>query len=163
MSLTFSHTHQQGNGTTEVVAVLFAIIDERPAVLTVDAGKLAQRSIDAATSPRQYGRVEEQTDKMLDIERLTLLSIPIAGSGWSCHHLCQLFRIIQKCDCQPGRQLLMAHHQLQIVTRGLFAEHYHSKLGEDNRVQWRCWYGFFPLGRSTESSLTPSCKSLSSN
>ncbi|WP_370587265.1 hypothetical protein [Psychrobacter sp. JCM 18900] len=40
MTLSYSHAHQQGSGTTEVVAVLVAITDHIARVLTVDQGKL---------------------------------------------------------------------------------------------------------------------------
>ena len=40
MTLSYSHSHQQGSGTTEVVAVLVAITEHTARVLTVDQGKL---------------------------------------------------------------------------------------------------------------------------
>ena len=69
MTLSYSHAHQQGSGTTEVVAVLVAITDHIARVLTVDQGKLLpngplmplHRSLQAGV--RQW--VEEQTQQPL--------------------------------------------------------------------------------------------------
>lgn len=75
MSLSFSHAHSEGSGTTEVVAVLIAITQGRARVLTVDGGKLLpngplmplHRSLQAGV--RQW--VEEQTKQPLGyIEQL---------------------------------------------------------------------------------------------
>ncbi|SUD90004.1 NUDIX hydrolase [Psychrobacter phenylpyruvicus] len=75
MSLSFSHAHSEGSGTTEVVAVLIAITNSRARVLTVDGGKLLpngplmplHRSLQAGV--RQW--VEEQTKQPLGyIEQL---------------------------------------------------------------------------------------------
>ncbi len=75
MSLSFSNAHQQGSGTTEVVAVLIAITDNIARVLTVDKGKLLpngplmplHRSLQAGV--RQW--VEAQTGQSLGyIEQL---------------------------------------------------------------------------------------------
>ena len=69
MTLSYSHAHQQGSGTTEVVAVLVAITEHTARVLTVDQGKLLpngplmplHRSLQAGV--RQW--VEEQTQQPL--------------------------------------------------------------------------------------------------
>ncbi len=75
MSLSFSHAHSEGSGTTEVVAVLIAITNNSARVLTVDGGKLLpngplmplHRSLQAGV--RQW--VEEQTQQPLGyIEQL---------------------------------------------------------------------------------------------
>ena len=75
MSLSYTHAHSQGSGTTEVVAVLIAITEESARVLTVDHGKLLpngplmplHRSLQAGVS--QW--VEEQTNQSLGyIEQL---------------------------------------------------------------------------------------------
>lgn len=75
MSLSFSHAHLEGSGTTEVVAVLIAITNDTARVLTVDHGKLLpngplmplHRSLQAGV--RQW--VEEQTNQPLGyIEQL---------------------------------------------------------------------------------------------
>ena len=161
MSLTFSHTHQQGNGTTEVVAVLFAIIDERPTVLTVDAGKLLpngplmplHRSLQAGV--RQW--VEEQTGQMLGyIEQLyTFVDTNRRGAdGHAIIYVSYLGLLQEAAIAQPVTATSDGSSSTANRDKGAaLPEHLPTteQLTEDNRVQWRCWYDFFPW----EDQLNP--------
>lgn len=122
MTLSYSHAHQQGSGTTEVVAVLIAITDHTARVLTVDGGKLLpngplmplHRSLQAGV--RQW--VEEQTRQPLG-------------------YLEQLYTFVD-----TNRRNSEGHALVYVSYLGLVQEtqtvHYQSQ------AVWRDWYDYFP-------------------
>ncbi|MFZ2843295.1 NUDIX hydrolase [Psychrobacter sp.] len=122
MTLSYSHAHQQGSGTTEVVAVLVAITDHTASVLTVDQGKLLpngplmplHRSLQAGV--RQW--VEEQTLQPLG-------------------YLEQLYTFVD-----TNRRNIDGHALVYVSYLGLVQEAQTSQL--QSKALWRDWYDYFP-------------------
>ncbi|WP_352339329.1 hypothetical protein [Psychrobacter sp. 16-MNA-CIBAN-0192] len=122
MTLSYSHAHQQGSGTTEVVAVLIAITDHTARVLTVDQGKLLpngplmplHRSLQAGV--RQW--VEEQTQQPLG-------------------YLEQLYTFVD-----TNRRNENGHALVYVSYLGLVQETQTVQL--QSQAIWRDWYEYFP-------------------
>ena len=122
MTLSYSHAHQQGSGTTEVVAVLIAITDHTARVLTVDQGKLLpngplmplHRSLQAGV--RQW--VEEQTQQPLG-------------------YLEQLYTFVD-----TNRRNKEGHALVYVSYLGLVQETQTVQL--QSQALWRDWYDYFP-------------------
>ena len=122
MTLSYSHAHQQGSGTTEVVAVLVAITDHIARVLTVDQGKLLpngplmplHRSLQAGV--RQW--VEEQTQQPLG-------------------YLEQLYTFVD-----TNRRNIDGHALVYVSYLGLVQETQTQQL--QSQAIWRDWYDYFP-------------------
>jgi hypothetical protein len=122
MMLSYSHAHQQGSGTTEVVAVLVAITDHIARVLTVDQGKLLpngplmplHRSLQAGV--RQW--VEEQTQQPLG-------------------YLEQLYTFVD-----TNRRNIDGHALVYVSYLGLVQETQTQAL--QSKALWRDWYDYFP-------------------
>lgn len=122
MSLSYSHAHQQGSGTTEVVAVLVAITAHTARVLTVDQGKLLpngplmplHRSLQAGV--RQW--VEEQTQQPLG-------------------YLEQLYTFVD-----TNRRNSAGHALVYVSYLGLVQESQSVQL--QTKALWRDWYDYFP-------------------
>ena len=122
MTLSYSHAHQQGSGTTEVVAVLIAITDHIARVLTVDQGKLLpngplmplHRSLQAGV--RQW--VEEQTQQPLG-------------------YLEQLYTFVD-----TNRRNKEGHALVYVSYLGLVQESQTVQL--QSQALWRDWYEYFP-------------------
>lgn len=124
MSLSFSHAHSQGSGTTEVVAVLIAITNNSARVLTVDSGKLLpngplmplHRSLQAGV--RQW--VEEQTGQPLG-------------------YIEQLYTFVD-----TNRRNKEGHALVYVSYMGLVQEVMLQSGTGDNSARWRDWYDYFP-------------------
>ncbi|WP_201620013.1 NUDIX hydrolase [Psychrobacter maritimus] len=122
MTLSYSHAHQQGSGTTEVVAVLVAITEHTARVLTVDQGKLLpngplmplHRSLQAGV--RQW--VEEQTQQPLG-------------------YLEQLYTFVD-----TNRRNVDGHALVYVSYLGLVQETQTQQL--QSQAIWRDWYDYFP-------------------
>lgn len=122
MTLSYSHAHQQGSGTTEVVAVLVAITEHKARVLTVDQGKLLpngplmplHRSLQAGV--RQW--VEEQTQQPLG-------------------YLEQLYTFVD-----TNRRNIDGHALVYVSYLGLVQETQTQQL--QSQALWRDWYDYFP-------------------
>ncbi|MGP4715582.1 NUDIX hydrolase [Psychrobacter sp. T6-6] len=122
MTLSYSHAHQQGSGTTEVVAVLVAITDHIARVLTVDQGKLLpngplmplHRSLQAGV--RQW--VEEQTQQPLG-------------------YLEQLYTFVD-----TNRRNVDGHALVYVSYLGLVQETQTQEL--QSQALWRDWHDYFP-------------------
>lgn len=122
MTLSYSHAHQQGSGTTEVVAVLIAITDHTARVLTVDQGKLLpngpltplHRSLQAGV--RQW--VEEQTHQPLG-------------------YLEQLYTFVD-----TNRRNIEGHALVYVSYLGLVQEMQMQQ--RPSQAIWREWYDYFP-------------------
>ncbi len=122
MSLSYSHAHQQGSGTTEVVAVLVAITDHTARVLTVDQGKLLpngplmplHRSLQAGV--RQW--VEEQTQQPMG-------------------YLEQLYTFVD-----TNRRNIDGHALVYVSYLGLVQETQTPQL--QTAASWHNWYEYFP-------------------
>lgn len=121
MTLSYSHAHQQGSGTTEVVAVLVAITEHTARVLTVDQGKLLpngplmplHRSLQAGV--RQW--VEEQTQQPLG-------------------YLEQLYTFVD-----TNRRNNDGHALVYVSYLGLVQE---TQAQLQSQAIWRDWYDYFP-------------------
>ena len=121
MTLSYSHAHQQGSGTTEVVAVLVAITDHTARVLTVDQGKLLpngplmplHRSLQAGV--RQW--VEEQTQQPLG-------------------YLEQLYTFVD-----INRRNIDGHALVYVSYLGLVQE---TQTQLQSQASWQDWYDYFP-------------------
>ncbi|WP_372843782.1 hypothetical protein [Psychrobacter sp.] len=121
MTLSYSHAHQQGSGTTEVVAVLVAITEHTARVLTVDQGKLLpngplmplHRSLQAGV--RQW--VEEQTQQPLG-------------------YLEQLYTFVD-----TNRRNNDGHALVYVSYLGLVQE---TQTQLQSQALWRDWYDYFP-------------------
>lgn len=121
MTLSYSHAHQQGSGTTEVVAVLVAITEHTARVLTVDQGKLLpngplmplHRSLQAGV--RQW--VEEQTQQPLG-------------------YLEQLYTFVD-----TNRRNDDGHALVYVSYLGLVQE---AQAQLQSQALWRDWYDYFP-------------------
>ncbi|MBP2281483.1 hypothetical protein H4W00_002296 [Psychrobacter sp. PL19] len=130
MTLSYSHAHQQGSGTTEVVAVLVAITDHTARVLTVDQGKLLpngplmplHRSLQAGV--RQW--VEEQTQQPLG-------------------YLEQLYTFVD-----TSRRNVDGHALVYVSYLGLVQETQTAKL--QSQALWRDWYDYFPWENHLEGT-----------
>ena len=124
MTLSYSHAHQQGSGTTEVVAVLVAITDHTARVLTVDQGKLLpngplmplHRSLQAGV--RQW--VEEQTQQPLG-------------------YLEQLYTFVD-----TNRRNVDGHALVYVSYLGLVQEQETQTQQLQSQALWRDWYDYFP-------------------
>lgn len=122
MTLSYSHAHQQGSGTTEVVAVLIAITDHSARVLTVDQGKLLpngplmplHRSLQAGV--RQW--VEEQTEQPLG-------------------YIEQLYTFVD-----TNRRNIDGHALVYVSYLGLVQEEQTQEL--PSKASWQDWYAYFP-------------------
>ncbi|WLP95206.1 hypothetical protein [Psychrobacter sp. M13] len=122
MTMSYSHAHQQGSGTTEVVAVLVAITDHTARVLTVDQGKLLpngplmplHRSLQAGV--RQW--VEEQTQQPMG-------------------YLEQLYTFVD-----TNRRNIDGHALVYVSYLGLVQETQTAQL--QTAAIWRDWYDYFP-------------------
>ena len=122
MTLSYSHAHQQGSGTTEVVAVLIAITDQTARVLTVDQGKLLpngplmplHRSLQAGV--RQW--VEEQTQQPMG-------------------YLEQLYTFVD-----TNRRSIEGHALVYVSYLGLVQETQTQQL--QTQAVWGDWYDYFP-------------------
>ncbi|WP_350560575.1 NrtR DNA-binding winged helix domain-containing protein [Psychrobacter sp. CAL346-MNA-CIBAN-0220] len=122
MTLSYSHAHQQGSGTTEVVAVLIAITDHTARVLTVDQGKLLpngplmplHRSLQSGV--RQW--VEEQTQQQLG-------------------YLEQLYTFVD-----TNRRNIDGHALVYVSYLGLVQETQTAQL--QSQALWCDWYDYFP-------------------
>ncbi|MEN2751580.1 hypothetical protein AAIR29_08030 [Psychrobacter sp. FBL11] len=122
MTLSYSHAHQQGSGTTEVVAVLVAINEHTARVLTVDQGKLLpngplmplHRSLQAGV--RQW--VEEQTQQPLG-------------------YIEQLYTFVD-----TNRRSANGHALVYVSYLGLVQETQTQAL--QSQAIWRDWYDYFP-------------------
>ncbi|MGP4714470.1 MULTISPECIES: NUDIX hydrolase [unclassified Psychrobacter] len=121
MTLSYSHAHQEGSGTTEVVAVLIAITDHIARVLTVDRGKLLpngplmplHRSLQAGV--REW--VEEQTQQPLG-------------------YIEQLYTFVD-----TNRRNADGHALVYVSYLGLVQE---TQAQLQSQAQWRDWYEYFP-------------------
>ena len=124
MTLSYSHAHQQGSGTTEVVAVLVAITEHTARVLTVDQGKLLpngplmplHRSLQAGV--RQW--VEEQTQQPLG-------------------YLEQLYTFVD-----TNRRNIDGHALVYVSYLGLVQEQEAQTQPLQSKALWRDWYDYFP-------------------
>ena len=122
MSLTYSHAHPEGSGTTEVVAVLIAITGDRARVLTVNNGKLLpngplmplHRSLQAGV--RQW--VEEQTQQPLG-------------------YIEQLYTFVD-----TNRRNSEGHALVYVSYLGLVQETELHAL--ESQAAWQDWYDYFP-------------------
>ena len=122
MTLSYSHAHQQGSGTTEVVAVLITITDNTAQVLTVDQGKLLpngplmplHRSLQAGV--RQW--VEEQTQQPLG-------------------YLEQLYTFVD-----TNRRNEDGHALVYVSYLGLVQEQQAKQA--QSQASWQDWYDYFP-------------------
>ena len=122
MTLSYSHAHQQGSGTTEVVAVLVTITDQSAQVLTVDQGKLLpngplmplHRSLQAGV--RQW--VEEQTQQPLG-------------------YLEQLYTFVD-----TNRRNVDGHALVYVSYLGLVQEIQAQQT--QSQASWQDWYDYFP-------------------
>ena len=122
MSLSYTHAHQQGSGTTEVVAVLVAMTNDSARVLTVDGGKLLpngplmplHRSLQAGV--RQW--VEEQTQQPLG-------------------YIEQLYTFVDTNRRNPE-----GHALVYVSYLGLVQETQLSQL--PTQASWQDWYAYFP-------------------
>lgn len=132
MTLSYSHAHQQGSGTTEVVAVLVAITEHTARVLTVDQGKLLpngplmplHRSLQAGV--RQW--VEEQTQQPLG-------------------YLEQLYTFVD-----TNRRNVDGHALVYVSYLGLVQETQTPKL--PSQALWRDWYDYFPWENHLDGAPT---------
>lgn len=133
MSLSYTHAHHQGSGTTEVVAVLVAITNDSARVLTVDGGKLLpngplmplHRSLQAGV--RQW--VEEQTQHPLG-------------------YIEQLYTFVD-----TNRRNTEGHALVYVSYLGLVQE---SQLGSlSPQAIWQDWYAYFPWENHLNG--TPDC------
>lgn len=122
MTLSYSHAHKEGSGTTEVVAVLVTIRDNNAQVLTVDQGKLLpngplmplHRSLQAGV--RQW--VEEQTQQPLG-------------------YLEQLYTFVD-----TNRRNSEGHALVYVSYLGLVQESQAQQA--QNQASWYDWYDYFP-------------------
>lgn len=122
MTLSYSHAHNSGSGTTEVVAVLMAIIEGSARVLTVDSGKLLpngplmplHRSLQAGV--RQW--VEEQTQQPLG-------------------YLEQLYTFVD-----THRRNVDGHALVYVSYLGLVQET--QTIKQQSQAVWRDWFDYFP-------------------
>lgn len=122
MSLSYTHAHLQGSGTTEVVAVLVAITANQARVLTVDSGKLLpngplmplHRSLQAGV--RQW--VEEQTQQPLG-------------------YIEQLYTFVD-----TNRRNNEGHALVYVSYLGLVQETDLAAL--QSQAAWHNWYEYFP-------------------
>ena len=122
MTLSYSHAHKEGSGTTEVVAVLIAITEHSARVLTVDQGKLLpngplmplHRSLQAGV--RQW--VEEQTQQPLG-------------------YLEQLYTFVD-----TNRRNIEGHALVYVSYLGLVQES--ETVHQQSQALWRDWYDYFP-------------------
>lgn len=129
MTLSYSHAHQQGSGTTEVVAVLVAITEQTARVLTVDQGKLLpngplmplHRSLQAGV--RQW--VEEQTQQPLG-------------------YLEQLYTFVD-----TNRRNIDGHALVYVSYLGLVQE---TQAQLQSQALWRDWYDYFPWENHLEGA-----------
>ena len=129
MTLSYSHAHQQGSGTTEVVAVLVAITEHTARVLTVDQGKLLpngplmplHRSLQAGV--RQW--VEEQTQQPLG-------------------YLEQLYTFVD-----TNRRNIDGHALVYVSYLGLVQE---TQAQLQSQALWRDWYDYFPWENHLEGA-----------
>ncbi len=120
MTLSYSHAHQQGSGTTEVVAVLVAITEHSARVLTVDQGKLLpngplmplHHSLQAGV--RQW--VEEQTQQPMG-------------------YLEQLYTFVD-----TSRRNIDGYALVYVSYLGLVQENQQLQTA----AIWRDWYDYFP-------------------
>ena len=130
MTSCYSHAHQQGSGTTEVVAVLIAITEYTARVLTVDKGKLLpngplmplHRSLQAGV--RQW--VEEQTQHPLG-------------------YLEQLYTFVD-----TNRRNIDGHALVYVSYLGLVQEAQTPAL--PSKASWRDWYDYFPWENHLEGA-----------
>ena len=148
MSLSFSHAHSEGSGTTEVVAVLIAITDSRARVLTVDGGKLLpngplmplHRSLQAGV--RQW--VEEQTKQPLGyIEQLyTFVDTNRRNKDGHALVYVSYMGLVQEATIQEA-----------MVEEGVLGEGQSNNPDSESSVapfsskssaRWRDWYDYFP-------------------
>ncbi|WP_230661278.1 NUDIX hydrolase [Psychrobacter sp. I-STPA10] len=133
MSLSYTHAHYQGSGTTEVVAVLVAITNDSARVLTVDEGKLLpngplmplHRSLQAGV--RQW--VEEQTQHPLG-------------------YIEQLYTFVD-----TNRRNAAGHALVYVSYLGLVQESQLSPLS--SQATWQDWHVYFPW--ENHLSGTPEC------
>ena len=122
MTLSYSHAHKEGSGTTEVVAVLISITEHHARVLTVDQGKLLpngplmplHRSLQAGV--RQW--VEEQTQQPLG-------------------YLEQLYTFVD-----TNRRNVEGHALVYVSYLGLVQES--ETVHQQSQALWRDWYDYFP-------------------
>ncbi len=122
MTLSYSHAHKSGSGTTEVVAVLVAIIEGVAKVLTVDGGKLLpngplmplHRSLQAGV--RQW--VEEQTQQPLG-------------------YLEQLYTFVD-----TNRRNIDGHALVYVSYLGLVQEM--QTIRHQSQAVWHDWFDYFP-------------------
>lgn len=140
MSLSFSHTHSEGSGTTEVVAVLIAITNNSARVLTVDGGKLLpngplmplHRSLQAGV--RQW--VEEQTQQPLGyIEQLyTFVDTNRRNKDGHALVYVSYMGLVQEAVSQQPKQDIANSD----------TDHACSTIDNSSSARWRDWYTYFP-------------------
>lgn len=140
MSLSFSHAHSEGSGTTEVVAVLIAITNNRARVLTVDGGKLLpngplmplHRSLQAGV--RQW--VEEQTQQPLGyIEQLyTFVDTNRRNKDGHALVYVSYMGLVQEAVTQQPQQNIADSNM----------DHAPSTIDNRSSARWRDWYDYFP-------------------
>lgn len=142
MSLSFSHAHSEGSGTTEVVAVLIAITNNHARVLTVDGGKLLpngplmplHRSLQAGV--RQW--VEEQTQQPLGYIEQLYTFVDTNRRNKDGHALVYVSYMglvqeaVQKATSQNSDEDRPNSNQ------------YPSQVSSENGARWRDWYDYFP-------------------
>ncbi|WP_296403862.1 hypothetical protein [Psychrobacter sp.] len=152
MSLSFSHAHSEGSGTTEVVAVLIAITNSRARVLTVDGGKLLpngplmplHRSLQAGV--RQW--VEEQTQQPLGYIEQLYTFVDTNRRNIDGHALVYVsyMGLVQEAMTQP----VAIQKSTDINVNKTLASSSQSDLSYDdvqsshNQARWRDWYDYFP-------------------
>ena len=144
MSLSFSHAHSEGSGTTEVVAVLIAITNNSARVLTVDGGKLLpngplmplHRSLQAGV--RQW--VEEQTQQPLGyIEQLyTFVDTNRRNKDGHALVYVSYMGLVQEAVSQAG-----ITNSSQSTPVAAVAQSPTTVEGQSS-ARWRDWYTYFP-------------------
>ncbi|PNK61209.1 NUDIX hydrolase [Psychrobacter sp. FDAARGOS_221] len=156
MSLSFSHAHAQGSGTTEVVAVLIAITNNSARVLTVEGGKLLpngplmplHRSLQAGV--RQW--VEEQTQQPLGyIEQLyTFVDTNRRNKDGHALVYVSYMGLVQESDIDVDAQATPDTATLDTATLNTETKDKQSLASTEKaastsrRALWRDWYDYFP-------------------
>lgn len=152
MSLSFSHAHVQGSGTTEVVAVLIAITNNTARVLTVEGGKLLpngplmplHRSLQAGV--RQW--VEEQTQQPLGYIEQLYTFVDTNRRNKEGHALVYVsyMGLVQESQL-PMASLADTNNTTHKAGAEQASESTDELIEQQNagrRALWRDWYDYFP-------------------
>lgn len=161
MTLSYSPAHQQGCGTTEVVAVLLAIIDQQPCVLTVDHGKLLpngplmplHRSLQAGV--RQW--VEEQTRQPLGYIEQLYTFVDTNRRNADGHALVY----VSYMGLVPESQIELATSAANTATHSIQSVHSKASPTASSiqtspiQAQWQPWYSYFPWENHLQGRPAP--------